>query len=141
MKRILLLIPFVIAIATIVRSWIEIATTDINAQWRHYTAIVFTIVALYFYFKSFTHAVIAVGAFFLLGTLNGFSMTSGVETSRLTIAGLTTPPFNGLSLGLLFLYLVLNVMTILELQADQKARRIAIRDQKFNGTGGREEGP
>jgi hypothetical protein len=131
-KRILLLIPFLIAIATIVRCWIEIATSDTAAQWRHYSAVLFVVVTVYFYFKSFIHAVISVGVFLLLGTLNVFSMTSHVETTWVGIAGLKTPPFNALSLGLLFLYFVLNFATLVNLYLDEKERKFALRKQKSN---------
>jgi hypothetical protein len=128
-KRILLLIPLVIAIATIVRCWIEIATSNINAQWQHYSAIIFAAVVLYFYFKSFAYAVISVGAFLLLGTLNGFSLTSRIETTRIGFAGLTSPPFNSLSFGLLFLYTVLNFVTLYNLHLDRKERKFAIKSK------------
>jgi hypothetical protein len=129
-KRLLPFIPFSIAIATIVRCWIEIATSNLIAQWQHYSAIAFAAIAIYFAFRGFLYSVISVGIFFILGTMNAFSMTSSIESAQLRIAGLMTPPFNGLSLGLLFLYLMLNSFTLINLYLDRKERIAATKRKK-----------
>jgi len=58
-------------------------------------------------------------------------MTSHIETTKIGIFGLYTPPFNGLSLGLLFLFFVLNFVTLLNLYLDNKERKNALKIQKL----------
>jgi hypothetical protein len=120
LKKILLAIPLFIAIGCIIDSWITILTSDYTIRWQHYTALVFLAIVIYFYFKNFTKAVISTGVFFIIGTLNMFSMTADIETMNLGIGPLITPPFNSLSLGLLFLFSILNLVTMMNMYLDHK---------------------
>jgi len=124
-KRLLQFIPFIIAIGTIVRCWIEILTSNLIAQWQHYSAIALVAITIYFALKSATYSAISVGLFLLLGTMNAFSMTSTIESFQLRIAGLMTPPLNGLSLGLLLLHLVMNSAVLINLYLDKRERQFA----------------
>ena len=120
LKKILLVIPLLIAIGFIIDSWVTILTGDYVVRWQHYTALVFLAIVIYFYFKSFTMAVISTGVFLVLGTVNMFSMTADIETTKFGIGSLRTPPFNSLSLGLLFLFSILNLVTMINLHLDHK---------------------
>jgi hypothetical protein len=129
-KRILLVIPFLIAVAKITRCWTEIITSDTWPRWQHFSAIICMSIAVYLYFQSLTHAAIAIGVFLIIGTLNGFSMTLDIETTKIGIFGIYTPPFNSLSLGLLSLYCLLNFVTLINLQLDYKERKSALKTKK-----------
>ncbi len=93
-KKIFLIIPFAIAIATMAKCWIEIISSNYVPQWQNYSAILGAIGVIYFLFKNLTQALIATGVFFIIGTLNGLSLTADIETTTLRIFGLETPPFN-----------------------------------------------
>lgn len=128
-KKLLLAIPLFIALATIIRCWIEILISNRIAQWQHYSAILCAIIVIYFFFKNLPQALIATGIFFVVGTVNGFSMTSNIETSWITIFGVPSPPFNSLAFGLLFLYFVLNFVTMVNLHLDNKERKNTLKTQ------------
>jgi hypothetical protein len=119
-KRILLAIPLIIVIGYLIDCWIEIASRGISILWQHYVAIFLLAVVIYFFLKDFTKAVISTGIFLLAGTFNLFSMTADINTTTVRIGSVELIPFNSLSLGLFFLFVVLNLETMINLHLDYK---------------------
>lgn len=60
------------------------------------------------------------GVFLLLATFNALAITPAITTSWLNIGGLTTPPVQLMSLGILVLYAILNMDTLIDIQLDYK---------------------
>lgn len=124
-KKILLLIPLAIIAAQLIYCWITILSEDLVILWQHYSALVLFAVVVFIYFKNFTKAVISTGAFLLIGTCNGFSLTPGINTTSFRVGILETPPFNFLSFGLLLLFFILNFDTIVNMYLDHKEAKHA----------------
>lgn len=124
-KKILLLIPLLLIAWQLVDCWVTILFGDGFVRWQHYVALSLFAVLIFFYFKSFTKAVIATGVFLVLGTCNAFSMTVDINKTWFGIGPIETPPFNLLSFGLLILFFVLNFDTMINLYLDHKEAKQA----------------
>jgi len=120
--KILQLLPFSIALAIMIRCWFQQSSMHYIPQWQHYSAVLCALIVVYFLLKDLNKALIALGCFFVVGTCNGLSLTSAIVRNSITIFGVESPPFNSLSLGLLFLFFILNFTTIVNLYLDHKER-------------------
>lgn len=119
-KKVLFLIPFSLVSGFLLYSWITVLRGELLATLRYYIGLVLFVVIAILIFKDFSKAVIGFGAFLLLATFNALAITPAITTSWLNIGGLTTPPVQLMSLGLLVLYVVLNLDTLIEIQLDYK---------------------
>lgn len=119
-KKILFLIPFFLVAGFLLYCWTTILTSDIIATWRHYVGLLLYAAVVVFFVKDFTKAVIGLGIFLLLATFNALAITPAITTSWLNIGGLSTPPVQLLSLGILVLYFILNMDTLIDIQLDYK---------------------
>lgn len=122
-KRILLGITILIALGFVITGWINLFRNEATAQWQHFVTIVFLLIIIYFYFTNFTKTVILTGVFFLAGTFGLLSMTAGISTFYFRIGPIQSPPLNGLSIGLLLLYLILNLDTIIDMKLDYEEKK------------------
>lgn len=57
------------------------------------------------------------------GTFRLLSLTAGISSFNFKIGPIQLPPLNGLSLGLLLLYLILNLDTIIEMKLDYEDKK------------------
>ena len=90
------------------------------ATWRHYIGLLLFTSIILLFFKDFKKSVISLGAFLILATFNALAITPAITTSWLTIGGQSTPPVQLLSLGILTLYFILNINTLIDIQLDYK---------------------
>jgi hypothetical protein len=119
-KKILFLIPFLLVAGFMFYCWMTILTSDIIATWRHYIGLVLFAAVVVFFFKNFAKAVIGLGIFLILATFNALALTPTITASWINIGELATPPVQLLSLGMLVLYFVLNMDTLIDIQLDYK---------------------
>jgi hypothetical protein len=103
--------------------WTVILTTDILATWRHYIGVVLFITLILLFFKSEKATILATGVFLLVATFNGLAMTAAIKTFYFGSSSNATPPIQMLSLGILILYFVLNLDSLIEMQLDYKERK------------------
>jgi hypothetical protein len=122
-KRILLGIPILIAIGFIITCWIKIIGGEAILQWQHFVALVFITIITYLYFTNIKKTLILTGVFFLAGTFGLLSLTAGISSFNFKIGPIQLPPLNGLSLGLLLLYLILNLDTIIEMKLNYEDKK------------------
>lgn len=124
-KTILFLIPFLFVAGFLLYCWTTIFTTEILATWRHYVGLVLFAPIVILFFKDFKMAVIAMGFYLLLATFNLIAVTPSITTSWINIGsdGLQTPPVQLASLGILVLYFVLNMNTLIDIQLDYREAR------------------
>lgn len=119
-KKILFLIPFLLVAGFLLYCWMTILTGDFIGTWRHYVGLFLFAAVVVFFFRDFIKAVIGLGIFLILATFNALAITPAVTTNWLNIGGLSTPPVQLLSLGILALYFILNLDTLIDIQLDYK---------------------
>ena len=90
------------------------------ATWRHYVGLLLFVGIVLLLFKDFKRSVIGLGIFLLLATFNALAITPAITTSWLNIGRLTTPPVQLISFGILVLYFILNMDTLIDIQLDYK---------------------
>ena len=131
-RQILFLIPFLLVAAILLYCWTSILAGKFFAMWRHYVGLLLFVVIILLYFKDFTKAVVGLGVFLLLATFNVLAITPAVTTSWLNIGGLTTPPVQLMSLGLLCLYAILNLDTLINIHLDYKEAKDKKADSRLS---------
>ncbi len=119
-KKILFLVPFLLVAAFLLYCWTTILTGEYLATWRHYAGLLLFVVIVLLFFRDFTKSVIGLGVFLLLATFNALAITPAITTSWLNIGGLTTPPVQLMSLGILVLYVILNMDTLIDIKLAYK---------------------
>jgi len=119
-QTISLIIPLVLSTGLIIQCWIIILTTDILANWRHYTGLGLFLILIVLYFKSYKLTIIGTGIFLILATFNVLSITAQISTSGLKIGPIQTPSIQLLSLGLFILYFILNFDAIIDIYLKYK---------------------
>jgi hypothetical protein len=128
-QKVLILIPLLIITGMLVYCWAIILATDIIATWRHYTGLILFCLLIFLFYRS-KKIIIATGVYLLLATCNLLVITPAIYTYHITI-GISLPPFQHVSLGLLVLYLILNNETIIDNYLDYKeSKHLKIPDQK-----------
>lgn len=125
-QKILALIPLVITAGILIYTWSAILFTDVNSTWMHYVGLFLYLPLPYLHFKRFKVGLLATGIYFVLGTINLFSLTPSIISSSfgLTIgpAKLWVPAFQPLSFGLLILYSILNFNSFVTIYVDYKVK-------------------
>jgi hypothetical protein len=119
-KKISFLIPFFLIAGLLLYCWTKILAGEYLATWRHYVGLLLFVGIALLFFKDFAKSVIGLGVFLLLATFNALAVTPAITTSWLNFGGLSTPPVQLLSLGILALYLVLNMGTLIDIHLDYK---------------------
>lgn len=122
-KRILLGVQLLIVIGFVIASWINIYRNDLIAQWQHFITEGFLPIILYYYFSNYQKTILLTGVLFLAGTFGLLSFTAGKSTFYFRIGPIQSPPLNGLSLGLLLLYLSLSLDTLIEMKLDNEEKK------------------
>jgi hypothetical protein len=122
-ERKLILVPALIVAGLLIYCWISIFTNNIIPEWQHYVGLVLFIPLVYLFFKNVTMCVIALGLYLLIATFNGLAMTAVIITSWMRIGPVETPPVQMLSLGVLVLYFILNIKTLIETYLDYEEKK------------------
>jgi hypothetical protein len=130
MKKKNILTSVVLAIISyfLIDAWITILGKNYIVKWQHLTGLVFFLPLPILLFKNYKAAVLSTGIYLLLGIFRLLSLTADISTSSITIAGLETPGFNWLCLGLFVLFFVLHLDVLIEIQLDYKERKTRLRD-------------
>lgn len=119
-KKVLYLIPFLLVVGFLLYCWTTFLTGEYVATWRHYLGLLLFVGIVLLFFKNFKKSVIGFGIFLLLATFNALAITPAIITSWVNIGGVTTPPIQLMSLGILALYFILNMDTLIDIQLDYK---------------------
>ena len=119
-KKILFLLPFLLVAGLLLYCWATILTGEFLATWKHYIGLLLFMVITILLFRNFSKAVVGLGVFLLLATFNALAITPAITTNWLRIGALTTPPVQLSSFGLLLLYGILNLDTLIDMQLDYK---------------------
>jgi len=102
--------------------------TDISATWRHYLGLLLFLPLPYLFFKNFKIGLFAMGIYFVLGTVNLFSVTPSIILSsfgvRIGSIELGVPSFQPLLFCLLVLYCVLNFGSFVTIYVDYKVKDV-----------------
>ena len=122
-KYILLLVPLIVIAGQLIFCWWTIFSTDFIAVTKHYIGLIFSITLLIFCLQGFTKALLVTGIFLLLGMTNLFSLTPLIISEQFRIGPMKMPPFQPFSTGVFFLYLVLNIVSLIQLNEDYKRRQ------------------
>lgn len=123
-KKIILTAIILLVVAYyLTTSWITITKENYVVQWKHITALLLFIPLPVLLFKNYNIAVISTGIYLMLGIFRALSLTAGIVTNSLGIAGLTISGFNMLAFGLFMLYLILHLGILFEMQLDYKENR------------------
>ncbi len=119
-RKTLLLIPLLIMLAVLLYCWTAILTTRFSADWRHYAGLALYVPLVFLFFRSTAIAAVATGLYLLLATFNLLAITVPVMTFGLRLGPVSAPPIQGISLGLLILFSILNFHTLSEAYLDHK---------------------
>jgi len=84
-------IPFLIIRFVVLYSWFEIISTEHIATWRHYVALTLIAINAVLYFVRYKPAVLLKGLILILARFNLPSFFTKIQTSGLTIMGVSTP--------------------------------------------------
>jgi len=103
--RIISAIPFLIISFVVLYTWFEIITTEYIGIWRHYVAVLLT------------------GLILILATFNLLSFFTIIQTSGLTIMGVSTPEIQLKSLLLLVIYCAINFNLLINWYLDMKEEK------------------
>ena len=122
-KYILLLVPLIVIAGQLIFCWWTIFSTDFIAVTKHYIGLIFSLTLLIFCLQGFTKALLVTGIFLLLGMTNLFSLTPPIISEQFRIGPMKMPPFQPFSTGVFFLYLVLNIVSLIQLNEDYKRRQ------------------
>jgi hypothetical protein len=130
MKKKIILTAIVLAIISysLIDGWITIFNENYIVKWQHLTGLLLFLPLPVLVFKNYKAAVLGTGIYLILGFLRLLSLTAGISTSSITIAGLETPGFNWFSLGLFVLFFILHLDILIEIQLDYKERKARLRD-------------
>lgn len=85
--------------------------------------LVLFILVAYLFFVNTRLSVLACGIYLVIATFNGLAITPAITTSWINIGSFSTPPVQLLSLGLLALYLVFNLGTLIDMWLDFREKR------------------
>ena len=99
-----ILIPLIILTIIFIYCWIIIITTETTAIWKHYFGLLFFLSICIYFYIYIKIAIIAVGIFLLLGTINLLAFTPIISTFGFNIGSMKTPGIQLLSLCLFILY-------------------------------------
>jgi hypothetical protein len=123
--QLLFLLPFLLVAGMLLYCWAILLTGGILATWKHYAGLFLFAPIVLLLFRKFQIAVIALGIYLLLATFNLLAITPAITTSWINIGsgGLRTPPVQLSSLGILILYLALNINTLIEIELDYSEAR------------------
>lgn len=124
-KRILSLVPLLLVSAFLLYCWCLLLLEQIIPVWRHYVGLALFLPVVYGHAKKRPWAVVGLGIYLMLATFNALAFTTVITTHWLNIGsgGLHTPPVQLSSLGILILWFVLNVDTLIALELDYRAAR------------------
>jgi hypothetical protein len=122
-KRIVSSIPFLIISLIVLYTWFEIITTEYIATWRHYVALALVAINAALYFVKYKQAVLLTGVILILATFNLLSFFTVIQTSGLTIMGVSTPEIQLKSLLLLVIYCAINFNLLINWYLDMKEER------------------
>jgi hypothetical protein len=134
MKRKIILTASVLAIISyfLVNTWITILNENYLVKWHHLTSLIFFLPLPILLFKNYKAAVLGTGIYLILGICRLVSLTAGISTSSITIAGLETPGFNWLCLGLFVLFFILHLDILIDMQLDYKERKAKLKDTNLH---------
>lgn len=122
-KRIQLLFLVIIA-CFIIYTWAIMLFTDTIATWRHYISLFAFIVLIFFYFKNTKWVAITTAVLLMLAAFNFGAITLAITTNaywlRISSFKIKTPAFQLLPLGLLVLFLILNIDNLINWYLDHK---------------------
>lgn len=122
-KRIVSSIPFLIISLIVLYTWFQIITTEYIATWRHYVALALVVINVGLYFVRYKQAVLLTGIILILATVNLLSFFTIIQTSGLTIMGVSTPEIQLKSLLLLVIYCAINFNLLMNWYLDMKEER------------------
>jgi hypothetical protein len=117
MKKKIILSAIVLAIISyfLIAAWITILSENYIVKWQHLTGLLLFLPLPVLLFKNYKAAVLGTGIYLILGFLRLLSITAGISSSSITIAGLETPGFNWLSLGLFVVFFILHLDVLIEI--------------------------
>ena len=121
--RIISAIPFLIISLVVLYTWFEIITTEYIATWRHYVALALVAINAVLYFVRYKPAVLLTGLILILATFNLLAFFTIIQTSGLTIMGVSTPEIQLKSLLLLVIYCAINFNLLINWYLDMKEEK------------------
>lgn len=122
-KKIINVIPYLIAALVLLYCWINIIVTDNAATLRHYITLVLMLANSILYFKSYKWAVLFTGVILLLATVNLLTLYAATQTFYIAIAGVQMPEIQYWSLLLLVVYGVINYNRLVDWYLDYREGR------------------
>jgi hypothetical protein len=125
MKKKIILTASVLTIISyfLIDAWITILSENYIVKWQHLTGLLLFLPLPVLLFKNYKVAVLGTGIYLVLGLFRLLSLTAGITTFSITIAGLETLGFNWLSLGLFVLFFMLHLDILIEIQLDYKEEK------------------
>lgn len=100
-------------------------TTDLLATWRHYLAIGLYLILIIVSAKSLKYSRIGLEIYLILATFALHAITPDITTSWIRIGPISTPPVQLLSLGILTLYAIINLNSLIDMYLDYEDVKIA----------------
>ena len=119
----LILVHLIAIAAILVYCWATFLTTEIEATWKHYFGLALFIIIAVCFFRNIRITTIATGIYLLLATFNLLAFTPAIYTFGFGVGPVTAPDMQGLSLGLLLLYFILNMNALIDIYLDYKESR------------------
>jgi hypothetical protein len=122
MKRKVILTATVLVLISyfLIDTWITIFRENYIVKWQHLTGLLLFLPLPVLLFRNYKAAVLGTGIYLMLGLFRLLSLTAGISTASITIAGLEISGFNWLALGLLILFCILYVDVLIDMQLDYK---------------------
>ena len=130
MKKKIILTAVVLAIISyfLIDTWVTILRENYVVKWQHLTGLLFFLPLPVLLFKNYKATVLGTGCYLISGLFRLLSLTAGISTASITIAGLEISGFNWLALGLLILFSILHVDVLIDMQLDYKESKARLRN-------------
>lgn len=130
MKKKIILTAIVLVIITyfLAETWITIFRENYIVKWQHLTGLLLFLPLPVLLFKNYKVAVLGTGIYLILGLFRLLSLTAGISTASITIAGMEISGFNWLALGLLILFFTLHLDVLIDMQLDYKESKAKLRN-------------
>jgi hypothetical protein len=123
-KKVLFLIPFLLVAGFLFYCWTTILRGEFPATLEAFyrtSAVRSRHPSL---FQELYKSCNRIRCFSALATFNALAITPAITSSWLNTGGRTTPPVQLLSLGLLVLYVILSLDTLIDIQLDYKEGKV-----------------
>ena len=122
-RKIFLLIPIAIITGHIIYTWFVILFVNHWATWRHFVGLALFIALIYVLIRSFVQAAVATGIYLVTGAFNLLTITPDVLLAwgfRIGPLEVSLPIFQPRLFLILFIYIVLNFDTLVDIRLDYK---------------------